>query len=175
MKEISINELSLNPMNMFGKEWCLATAGNKRIGYNTMTIAWGQLGAVWDRHTPQGKIINPTATVYIRPQRYTKTFFDREERFTICAFDNTYKKALVYLGTHSGQDGDKVANAGMTPLFTENTTIFTEAKIAFICRKLYHSPLLESGFVNKQIIADNYPKLDFHEMYVGEILKVLVQ
>lgn len=175
MKEISIEDLSLNPMTMFGKEWCLAAAGNEKNGYNAMTIAWGHLGAIWDRHTPKGKTINPTAIVYLRLQRYTKEFFDGEELFTVCTFDSLYKKALTYLGTHSGRDGNKIAKAGLTPVFTENTTVFAEAKMAFICRKLYHAPLMESGFVDKSLIDENYPDRDFHEMYVGEIVKVLVQ
>ncbi|MGL5512308.1 MAG: hypothetical protein ACRDBM_03590 [Sporomusa sp.] len=68
MKEIPVEELQLNPMTMFGKEWCLVAAGNEAVGYNAMTIAWGHLGAIWDRKTTAGKIIIPTATVYLRPQ-----------------------------------------------------------------------------------------------------------
>lgn len=172
MKEIKINELKINPMTMFGKEWCLAAAGNEINGYNAMTIAWGHLGAIWDRKTEKGKMIIPTAEVYLRPQRYTKEFFDREELFTVCAFDEKYRKALGYMGSRSGRNEDKAKNAGLTPVFSDGTTYFKESKMVFICRKLYHAPLLESGFVQKEIVLENYPEHDFHEMYVGEILKV---
>ena len=40
MKEISVEELKLNPSTLIGKEWALLTAGNKD-GYNTMTVSWG--------------------------------------------------------------------------------------------------------------------------------------
>ena len=116
----------------------------------------------------------PTAWVYIRPQRYTKEFIDREEIFTLSFFDGSYKKALTYLGTHSGRDGDKIAKAGLTPLFDSGTIYFEGAKMVFICRKLYHAPLQEDGFVDKSLVENNYPHKDFHEMYVGEMLKVLV-
>lgn len=43
----------------------------------------------------------------------------------------------------------------------------------FVCKKIYHSPILESGFVNHDIIQENYPKKDFHEMYIGEVVKIL--
>ena len=86
----------------------------------------------------------PTAVVYLRPQRYTKEFIDREEMFTLSVFDRAYKKALAYLGTHSGRDGDKISPTGLTPIFDENTTYFAEAEMVLICRKLYHAPLLES-------------------------------
>ena len=95
--------------------------------------------------------------------------------FTVCAFDNTYKKALAYLGTHSGRDGDKIAKAGLTPVFMENTTAFAEARMVFVCRKLYHAPLLESGFIDTELMEGNYPGRDVHEVYVGEIVKVFVQ
>lgn len=175
MKECSIEKLSLNPMTMFGREWCLIDAGNEANGYNAMTIAWGHIGAIWDRNTPKGKTVIPTATVYLRPQRYTKEFFDREELFTICTFDSSYKKALGYMGGHSGRNEDKAKNAGLTPIFIENTTAFAEARMIFVCRKLYHAPLMESGFVDTKIAADNYPDKDFHEMYVGEIIKIFDQ
>lgn len=172
---LDIEELQVNPMTMFGKDWCLICAGNERHGFNAMTIAWGQIGAIWDRKTPKGKIIIPTATVFIRPQRYTKEFFDREKLFTICAFEpnQKMKKALAYMGTHSGRDGDKAKEAGLTPVYADGTTYFQEASLVFVCRKLYHMPLQETGFVEKQIIEENYPQKDFHEVYIGEMIKIL--
>lgn len=173
MKEISIENLQVNPITMFGSDWCLICAGNEKNGFNAMTVAWGQLGAIWDRKTEKGKIIIPTATVFIRPQRYTKEFFDREEYFSICAFDKDHKKALAYMGTHSGRDEDKTTKAGLTPIFAGDTTYFYEASMVLICRKLYHAPLQEDGFIEKQIVTENYPQKDFHEAYVGKIVKVL--
>ena len=46
--------------------------------------------------------------------------------------------------------------------------------MVFVCRKLYQAPLVESGFVDNGLIDFNYPEKDFHEMYIGEIVKVLV-
>lgn len=109
----------------------------------------------------------------MRPQRYTKQFLDREELFTLTVFDENQRKALAYLGTHSGRAENKIEKAGLTPVFLENTTTFAEAGMVFICRKLYHAPLVESGFVDITLIESNYPARDFHEMYVGEILKIL--
>lgn len=173
MREISVAELNLNPMTMFGRDWCLATAGNAENGFNTMTIAWGNLGATWDQVQDGRRSCIPTATVYLRPSRYTKEFFDRENRFSICAFGPEYQKTLGYLGTHSGRDGDKVAAVGLTPLFVDGTTAFAEAKLVLICEKLYNAPLAEDGFADQSIVPTNYPDRDFHEMYIGRIIKVL--
>ncbi|MDR1867689.1 MAG: flavin reductase [Treponema sp.] len=171
-KNIDIQDLHLNPIEMIGEEWWLVTAGNKINGYNTMTASWGHIGAIWGRLDEKAHNL-PTAIVYVRPHRYTKEFMDREEVFTLSVFDKAYKKALTYLGTHSGRDEDKVTNAGITPVFDDGTSYFAEAKMVFICRKLYHAPLLEQGFVDKSLVENNYPQKDFHEMYIGEIVKIL--
>lgn len=170
LQEVSIKALNFNPMTLFSDEWLLITAGTKERGFNTMTACWGQTGAIWGH----GKGL-PTATVFVRPQRYTKEFIDREDYFTLSFFPKAYKKALAYLGTHSGRSEDKVAKTGLTPEFGNESTWFSEAKLVLVCRKIYHTPLLKDGFVDKNIMMDNYPERDFHEMYVGEITKVLTR
>jgi len=172
LKEISFEELQMNPMTMIGREWMLITAGNEERGYNTMTAAWGHLGAIWDLPGRKGHL--PTACVYIRPQRYTKEFVDREETFSLCVFDESWKKQLAYLGTVSGRDENKIEKAGLTPVFGDGTTWFEEAKLVLVCRKLYQQELKEEGFVDRELVERNYPGRDFHTMYIGEIVKVLV-
>ncbi len=167
MKEIPLSNLLLNPMAEISDGWMLITAGSEGR-YNTMTACWGQLGAVWGH----GRGL-PAATVYVRPQRYTRQFLDREPLFTLSFFPKGYKKALAYLGSHSGRDGDKVAAAGLTPVFGDGWTGFVEAGRILVCRKLYHAALLESGFTDRRILEDNYPQRDFHEMYIGEIVRIL--
>lgn len=170
MKEIPVSELILNPMTKISKEWMLITAGTEADGYNTMTASWGHLGSIWGHG---GGL--PTACVYVRPQRYTKEFVDREDFFTLSFFSSEYHKALGYLGSHSGRDGDKVAAAGLTPCFGENFTTFQQADLTLVCRKLFRMPLKEEYFLDKSIVEDCYPSRDFHDMYIGEIVKVLVK
>ncbi len=165
MREISVTELQVTPQ-MIGNEWWLVTAGDKTQGYNTMTASWGHVGVIWQR---------PTAIVYIRPQRYTKEFIDRADRYTLSLFGVGYKKEMGYLGSHSGRDGHKVAKVGLTPVFEEDYTYFAEAEIVIVCRKLYRAPLLPDGFIDARIIDEHYPDSDFHDMYIGEIEKVLVK
>ena len=170
MKEISVSELQFNPMTMIAKEWMLVTAGNEQRGYNTMTASWGHLGSIWGHG---GGL--PTAVVYLRPQRYTKEFVDREELFTITVFPEEYRKALGYLGSHSGRDGDKVAAAGLAPVFEGEYTYFAEAKLTLVCRKLYRGTIEPEGFMDQSFVDEYYPNRDFHDLYIGQIIKVLVQ
>lgn len=168
MKEIAIKEFTINPITLISDEWILITAGNEENGYNTMTACWGHIGAIWGK----GKGL-PTAVVYIRPQRYTKEFMDREDYYTLSFFPQEYKRQLGYLGTHSGRKEDKIAKTNLTPIFEKSYTYFAEAKLVLICKKLYCAPLIETGFLDMSLVEDNYPERDFHDMYIGEIVKVL--
>ena len=172
LKEIDVKDLTMNPMTLIGQEWMLITAGNQENGYNTMTAAWGHLGAIWDLPGRKGHL--PTACIYIRPQRYTKEFVDQEECFSLSFFDESWKKQLGYLGSVSGRDENKIKKAGLTPVFGEGTTWFEEARLVLVCRKLYQQKLMEDGFVDRDVLERNYPNRDLHTMYIGEIIKVLV-
>ena len=127
------------------------------------------LGSIWGHG---GK--SATSTIFVRPQRYTKEFVDREELYTLCFFPEGYREQLAYLGFHSGRDEDKVAKVGLTPVFSDGTTYFNEANLVLICKKLYRAPILEEGFIDKSIVDDCYPDKDFHDMYIGSIEKVLI-
>ena len=165
MREIDFKELSFNPMTMIGDEWLALTAGTKEGGFNAMTCSWGHMGNIWNK---------PSIVVYVRPQRYTKEFIDREELFTVCFFDD-HKKELGYIGSRSGRDEDKVSSCGLTPVFEEGYTYFKEAKLVFVLRKLFRSTLKEENFIDKSVVEKSYPEKDFHDMYVGEIVKVLAE
>lgn len=168
MKEINYKDMNFNPFTLIGGEWMLVTAGNEQKGCNTMTASWGHLGCLWGNN-------DPTAVIYLRPSRYTKSFVDAEDRFTLCVMDRSFKKQMAYLGSVSGRDEDKIAKAGLTPVYADGTTYFAEAKLVLICKKLYHGELKEEGFVYQETIDKNYPLRDYHTMYVGKIEKILVR
>lgn len=165
MREIDYKSLSFNPMTMVGDEWLALTAGTKEGGFNAMTCSWGHMGNIWNK---------PSIVVYVRPQRYTKEFMDKEDLFTVSFFDD-HKKELSYIGSHSGRDEDKISTAGLNPVFEDGFTYFKEAKLVFVCRKLYRATLQEDGFICKETMDRCYPEKDFHDMYVGEIVKVLAE
>lgn len=173
LKELPVEELSCNPMTMIGHQWMLITAGTQETGYNTMTAAWGHLVAIWSRPGASGPM--PTACIYIRPQRYTHQFVDREERYTLSFFPQSWKKQLSYLGGVSGRDENKIERAGLTPAFGNGTTWFQEASLVLVCRKLYRQDLREDCFVDMSLVERNYPARDFHTMYIGEIERLMIQ
>jgi len=163
-KEIDLKSLKINPFVMLGDEWALLSAGNEKK-HNTMTIAWGSMGIMWNK---------PIFITVVRPQRYTKEFVDNNDLFSISFYPEKYKKALEILGTKSGKDCDKISESGLTPLFIDNTVAFEEATTVFICKKLHGGQQLNpADFVDKTLDQTNYPDKDYHYYYTGEIIKIL--
>ena len=96
---------------------------------------------------------------------------DENELFTLSLISG--RKALGYLGSHSGKSEDKFANAGVKPLFIDGTTAVEGAGLILVCRKLYSAPFSEDGFADKSILEGDYGSGNMHTMYIGEIIKVL--
>jgi flavin reductase (DIM6/NTAB) family NADH-FMN oxidoreductase RutF len=117
----------------------------------------------------------PYAQVVVRPVRYTYEFMETYDTFTLCAFPKRYRKALSLLGTKSGRDGDKIAEAGLTPAAVSGAIGahaapgYAEAELVLLCRKMYWQDLDPANFLAAHI-AHNYPEKDYHRIYFGEIL-----
>ena len=88
MKEINYKDMKFNPFNLIGDEWMLVTAGDEQSGCNTMTASWGHLGCLWGHN-------DPTAVIYLRPSRYTKEFVDKEDYFSLCVMDKSFRTRLA--------------------------------------------------------------------------------
>jgi flavin reductase (DIM6/NTAB) family NADH-FMN oxidoreductase RutF len=163
--EISPYELTDNPFNIIGNDWFLITAGTKEH-VNTMTGGWGMMGILWRK---------AVVSIYIRPTRFTYEFTEKYPFFTLCFFDKAYKDVLSYCGSYSGRDTDKVSECNLTPLITENGSVyFDEARLVFECKKLYFSDLNPVRFEDNGI-KDLYPLEDYHRYYTAEILKCLIK
>ncbi len=95
------------------------------------------------------------------------------DSFTLSFFDEAYRDALMYCGSHSGRDKDKVKETGLTPLFTDTGVYFTESRLVFCCKKVYHHDLDPAHFGDPAIDGAHYPLKDYHRMYIGEIVSCL--
>lgn len=165
MKITDIRAIKESATVLFDEKWALITAGNKE-SFNTMTASWGGLGELWNKDV---------CFIFIRPQRYTYEFTEREEYFTVSFLPEEYKKALTFCGRNSGRDCDKVKDAGLTPVEFEESMGFEESGITILCRKLYHQDINPEGLADKSIDSTCYPDKDYHRMYIGEIVKVFIK
>lgn len=163
MKELgNIRNLKDNAVKIIADDWALLTAGDKEK-WNTMTVSWGGIGELW------GKDV---VFVFIRPQRYTKEFVDSKDYFTLSFYEDNYKDALRICGKKSGRDCDKAAMAGLTGAFDGETVYPAEARLVLECRKIAVQHMDANGFLDKSI-ENNYSNADYHDIYVGEIIKIL--
>ena len=162
-EKIDPKALDQNVFSLIGEQWMLITAGTKE-NCNTMTASWGGLGVLWGK---------PVATVYIRPQRYTLEFVEREDTFTLCFFGEGYRKELALCGSKSGRDVDKVAECGFTVAAAAGAPYFEQADLVLMCKKAYWQDMDPTHFLDGEIDGKWYPQKDYHRIFIGEILEVL--
>ena len=161
-KSISPKNLTENVFYLIANQWMLIAAGEKS-SFNCMTASWGGLGQLWNKDV---------AYIFVRPQRYTYEFLEKYDNFSLNFFESKYKNLLNICGSKSGRDIDKM-NLEITPVFDNNTIYYNESKIVIICKKIYYQDIKPDNFIEKSI-QKNYPLNDYHRMYIGEILQVLV-
>ena len=165
LTNIKCENLNSNIFELWKNKWMLLTCGDyEKNDFNTMTVAWGSFGHMWDRYFVQ---------VVVRPSRFTYGFMEKYDTFTLSAFSDQYQDALMLLGTKSGRDGNKISEAGLTPLASEKIAApaFAEAELIFECKKMYWDDLAPKNFLDAKI-TQLYPDQDFHRIYFGEILVV---
>ena len=160
MVKTDLKVMQMNPFEKIGSQWMLITA-EKDGKVNTMTASWGGVGVLW------GKDV---ATVYIRPQRYTKEFVDAADTFTLTFFDGECKKEMGYLGKVSGRDeADKIEKAGLHVQHVDGYPTFEEASQVLVCKKLYQDDIPMDAMpedVRERWYADG----NYHTMYIAQIV-----
>ena len=163
-KEINIRELKDNFVKMISNDWALLTAG-KSDDFNTMTVSWGGIGELWNKDV---------CFVFVRPQRYTYEFMEKNGYFSLSFFGGEYKKELGVCGSKSGRDIDKISETGFSPIDLGKAVGFEQAKVNIILKKLAYQDMKPDGFIDESIM-NNYANNDFHRVYIGEIVKVIIE
>ena len=185
-KEILPSELNKTAFEMIGKDWMLITSGNEN-SLNTMTASWGGMGVMWNKNV---------VFAFIRPSRYTFDFVNKHDYFSCSFFDESYRKMLSYMGSHSGRNTDKIKDCNLTPVFSEiapcdtedkrpnnskvdtkdglpsGVPFFEQANTVVICKKLYAQPMNDKFFTDDKT-KEKFCGEDFHHLYIGEIIKIL--
>ncbi len=103
------------------------------------------------------------------------------DTFTVSFFSEEYRKALGYMGSHSGRNEDKAVHAGLTPVSMGDSVGFAEAKLTFVCKKLYQHQFSKEDLAEDiqeyySSKPDLYPDENGgwqpHYVFVGEVLEV---
>lgn len=156
-----MESVNLKLYETFSKDWALLTAGSWD-DYNTMTVSWGGLGSLWGMNV---------ATVYVRPNRYTYEFMERNEYFTVSFYPGECKDALKLLGVRSGRECDKVSLSGLTPEAMEQGVTFRQASCTILCKKLYAQDM-DASAIPQSVLGRYYGSEPVHRMYIGQVIAI---
>jgi flavin reductase (DIM6/NTAB) family NADH-FMN oxidoreductase RutF len=158
---VDLKTLTPEVFSVFGENNALLTAGD-RTACNTMTIGWCGLGRVWNL---------PACTVFVRPERYTYRFMQRQDYFSVCVLPPANRDTMKFCGTKSGRDVDKFQACGLTVQYGAGDTPFiAEAEWALVCKKCYAQDL-KPECVLDDLVNRFYRGEGWHRMYLGEVLE----
>jgi flavin reductase (DIM6/NTAB) family NADH-FMN oxidoreductase RutF len=164
--EIPVGDFQSKNYSLFSEKWFLLTGGDFRKNhFNTMTIEWGSIGKVWRM---------PLVQVFVRHSRYTYQFMEQYDSFTLSCFPPQYKKALTLLGTKSGRDGNKIAEAGLTPQAASSVAspVFAEAELTIECEKIYWDDIVLNQILKEEAVTRYGTNPDIHRVYFGKIVAI---
>lgn len=158
---LPIEETEFNPFTMYGKQWAALTAmADGKV--NAMTISWGSMGELWNKHT---------VSVYVRESRFTKELIDKSGVFSLTFFEDKFRNTLKYLGAASGHNEDKIKSAKLAINIDKEVPFIDQGQFIVLCRKLASIPM-PIDCIDEEIRKEFYANGDPHTLYVGEILSM---
>ena len=154
--------LELKTFELFNEKWALLTAGDI-ANHNSMTISWGETGTLWGK---------PVVTVYVKPSRYTHEFMEKNDYFVLSFFKEEYRQSLAIMGSKSGRNNNKDELSKLTPISHDKVTIYQEAELTLIVKKIYQNELVLDN-IPEQERNTHYKNEAPHTMYIGEVVEMI--
>ena len=146
----------------------LLLASTKRSGEsNLMTIGWGTIGIIWGR---------PEFVVLVRPSRYTYEFIEDSGEFTVNVPTSDMAEFVLFCGTHSGRDVDKLAafDVATTPGQKVGSITVDDCPMIYECRVSHKNDIIPEELMG-DIVPSYYSEGDFHRVYFGKIVGTYVR
>ena len=169
-KQIFPEEICDNVFTLVGKDFTVITAG-KEDHYNSMIGSGGGLGLLF---------MKPTTWCILRADRYTLEMIQKEQTYTLSYFPNEYKKHILFLGSKSGRDSEKMKEVELTSVQTPSGDIsFKEARLIIECKLTALTTSNPNDFCTKEAkdaINEAYKEANVYRKFVfGEITHVWVK
>ena len=169
-KQISPEEIRDNVFTLVGKVFPVITAG-KEDHYNSMTASGGGLGLLF---------MKPTTWCILRADRYTLEMIQKEQTYTMSYFSNEYKEQILFLGSKSGRDSEKMKEVELTSVQTPSGDMsFKEARLIIECKLTALTTANPNDYYTqeaKDSINEAYKEANVYRKFVfGEITHVWVK
>ncbi|MDR0748286.1 MAG: flavin reductase [Tannerellaceae bacterium] len=169
-RHISPEEISGDVFTLVSKIFPVITAGNVNH-YNSMTGSGGGMGVLFKK---------PATWSVLRSDRYTLELIQKEQRYTMSYFPEEYRKQIMFLGSKSGRDSDKMKEVELTGIQTPSGNMtFEEARLIVECKLVQiTTPLLDDFYTQEAInwLKDTYKQASDIRKYVfGEITNAWIK
>jgi flavin reductase (DIM6/NTAB) family NADH-FMN oxidoreductase RutF len=163
-KQISPEEMDDNVFTLAGKVFPVITAGRKGQ-YNAMTASGGGMGMLFRK---------PTTWCIIQSGRYTLEMILKERTYTMSYFPDEYKEQLLFLGSKSGRDSEKMKEVTLTGIQTPSGNMsFREARLIIECKLTQLTAPDPGDFYTqeaKDYLSEAYKEAsDYRKYMFGEI------
>ena len=169
-KQISPEEISDNVFTLVGKDFTVITAG-KEDHYNSMTGSVTGLAFLFKK---------PTTWCFLREDRYTLEMIQKEQTYTMSYFSIEFKKQIIFLGSKSGRDSEKMKEVELTSVQTPcGDMSFKESRLIIECKLTALTTANPDDFCTqeaKDYIHEAFKEESDYRKYVfGEITHVWVK
>ena len=164
-KQISPEDINDNVFILVGKVFPVVTVG-KKDNYNSMTASGGGMCLLFRK---------PATMLLFPSNRYTLELIQKEQTYTLSYFSDEYKKQVMFLGSKSGRDSEKMKEVELTAIQTSSENMsFQEARLIIECKLIQiTTPVFPDDFYSQEAIdylSEPYKDIDEHRKYVfGEI------
>ena len=166
--QISPEDINDNVFTLVGKIFPVVTVGNEE-DYNSMTASGGGLVLLFRK---------PATMLLFPSNRYTLELIQKKQTYTLSYFPDEYKKQVMFLGSKSGRDSEKMKEVELTGIQTPSGNMsFQEARLIIECKLIQiTTPVFPDDFYSQEAIdylSEPYKDIGEHRKYVfGEITHV---
>ena len=171
-KQISPVELcdNFNVFTLVGTDFYAITSGNENH-HNSMVGSGGGFGLLFKK---------PTTWCLLRQDRYTLEIIKKEQTFTLSYFQNEYKERMLFLGSKSGRNSEKMNEVELTSIQTPSGCMtFKESSLIIECMLTAITTPCSSDFYSqesKEYIDEAYKDAnEYRKLVFGEITHVWVK
>ena len=169
-KQIAPEEIPDDVFTLVGKVFPVVTAGT-REHYNSMTASGGGMGLHFRK---------PATWCVFASRRYTLELIQEVHAYTLSYFPDEYREQVLFLGSKSGKDSEKMKEVELTAVETPDGNIsFNEARLVIECNLTQiTTPNIEDFYTReaRDYLREAYTDAGEIRKYVfGEITHVWVR
>jgi flavin reductase (DIM6/NTAB) family NADH-FMN oxidoreductase RutF len=167
---VEATELTDNVFKLVGKDFTVITAGDS-VSFNSMTAGWGGMGIMFEK---------PVTWCFLRASRYTLELMKKETTYTMSYFDDKYKEQVLFFGSKTGRNTDKMKETSLTHVSTPSgNSSYKEARLIIECKLTEITTVGPDDFyaqADKDFVIEGYNDAKaYHKLVFGEITKIWIK